>query len=141
MLALNRGKRGGGTDAWYSIGIRLGKRGVIQDVRWNGPADKAKLSPGQTIYAINGIVYSGDVLKAAIREAKGKAEPIHLILQTNNFVSLADLDYHDGEKYPVMVRVDGAPDYLDEITKPLTTPPAGSQPAPIIDAPMIPTGE
>jgi hypothetical protein len=99
-------------------------------VRWEGPADKAKLVPGQKIFAVNGMVFSGDVLKAAIREAKGKAEPIHLILQTNNFVTLADLDYHDGELYPTLVRVDGTPDYLDEITKPLTTPPPGSQPAP-----------
>jgi hypothetical protein len=38
-------------------------------------------------------------------------------------VSLIDLDYHDGEKYPVLVRADGTPDYLDEITKPLTVAP------------------
>ena len=81
------------------------------------------------------------MLKAAIREAKGKPQPIHLILQTNNFVSFVDLDYHDGEKYPVMVRVEGTPDYLDEITRPLTTPPSGGQQAPKVDAPMTPTGE
>ena len=140
-LALGGGRRSGGTDAWYSIGIRVGKNGAIEDVRWNGPADKAKLAPGQKIYAVNGMLYSGDLLKAAIREAKGKAQPIHLILQTNNFVSLVDLDYHDGEKYPVMVRVEGTPDYLDEITKPLTTPRAGGQQAPKVDAPMTPAGE
>lgn len=140
-LGLSGGRRSGGTDAWYSIGVRVSKNGAIEDVRWNGPADKAKLAPGQKIYAVNGILYSGDVLKAAIREAKGKAQPIHLILQTNNFVSLVDLDYHDGEKYPVMVRVEGTPDYLDEITKPLTTPPAVGQQAPKVDAPMAPAGE
>ena len=37
-------------------------------------------------------------------------------------VSTANLDYHDGERYPTLVRVDGTPDYLDDITKPLTTP-------------------
>ncbi len=35
----------------------------------------------------------------------------------------ADIDYHDGERYPVMVRVDGTKDYLDEITTPLAKPP------------------
>ena len=140
-LALSEGRRGGDTNAWYSIGIRVSKNGAIEDVRWDGPADKAKLAPGQTIYAVNGVVFSGDVLKAAIREAKGKTEPIHLILQTNNFVSQVDLDYHDGEKYPVLVRVDRTPDYLDEIAKPLTTQPAGSQPASKVDAPVTPAEE
>ena len=118
-------------DVWYSIGIRVGADGTIADVRWDGPGDKAKLAPGQKIFAVNGSVFSADGLKAAIREAKGKTEPIHLIVQTNNFVSLVDLDDHDGERYPVLVRVDGTPDYLDEITKPLTTPPQGTAaPAP-----------
>jgi predicted metalloprotease with PDZ domain len=106
-------------DVWYSIGVRVAKDGTITDVRWDGPADHAKLAPGQKIYAVNGVIFSGDELKSAIRDAKGKTGPIRLILQTNNFVTLADLDYHDGERYPALVRVDGTPDYLDEITKPL----------------------
>jgi predicted metalloprotease with PDZ domain len=122
-IAASGSRRGAGIDVWYSIGIRVAADGTISDVRWGGPADKAKLTPGQKIFAINGVVFSGDRLKAAIRDAKGKTEPIHLILQTNDFVSLADLDYHDGERYPVLVRVDGTPDYLDEITKPLTSAP------------------
>lgn len=122
-LATSGSRRGSGIDVWYSIGVRVSKDGLISDVRWNGPADKAKLAPGQTIYAVNGTVFSGEVLKTAVREAKGKADPIHLIVQVNGFVSLVDLDYHDGERYPVLVRVDGTPDYLDEITKPLTEAP------------------
>jgi predicted metalloprotease with PDZ domain len=116
-------RRGAGIDVWYSIGIRVGADGTISDVRWDGPADKAKLAPGQKIFAVDGKVFSGDGLKAAIREAKGKTEPIHLIVQTESFVSLLDLNYHDGERYPVLVRVDGTPDYLDEITKPMATAP------------------
>ena len=125
-LGASGSRRGSGTDVWYSIGIRVGADGTISDVLWDGPADKAKLAPGQKIFAVNGVVFSGDGLRTAIREAKGKPEPIHLIVQTNSFVSLIDLDYHDGEKYPVLVRVDGTPDYLDEITKPLTVAPQGA---------------
>ena len=58
----------------------------------------------------------------AIKDAKGKTEPIHFILQSDNFVTMADVDYHDGERYPSLVRVVGTPAYLDDITKPLTTP-------------------
>jgi predicted metalloprotease with PDZ domain len=121
-IASTGGRRGGGTDVWYSIGIRVMGDGDISDVRWNGPADKAKLFPGQKIIAVNGNVYSGDALRTAIKEAKVKTEPIHLILQGDTFVTTADLDYHEGERFPSLVRVDGTPDYLDDITKPLTTP-------------------
>ncbi len=107
-------------------GFAIGSDGTISDVRWDGPADKAKMTPGQKIYRGEWEVFSGDRLKAAIREAKGKTEPIHLIVQTNSFVSMVDLDYHDGEKYPVLVRVDGTPDYLDEITKALVASPAAT---------------
>ena len=64
-------------------------------------------------------VFSADVLKQAIDEAKTSKEPIHLILQADNYVVNADIDYHDGERYPSLQRVDGTTDYLDDITTPL----------------------
>ncbi len=121
-MAKYGGRRGAAVNVWYSAGIRVNPEGVISDVRWGGPADKAKLFPGQKIIAVNGNVFSGDALRDAIKQAKGTTEPIHLILQSDTFVTMANLDYHDGERYPRLVRVDGTPDYLDDITKPLTTP-------------------
>ena len=128
-LIAGGGRRAGGIDVWHSIGIRVGADGTVSDVRWNGPADKAKMVPGQKIFAVNGQVFTGEGLRAAIRQAKGNTEPIHLIMQTDTFVSLVDLDYHDGERFPTLVRVDGTPDYLDEITKPLASSPVPAAPA------------
>ena len=116
------GRRRGGVDCWYSVGLRISNDGHIGDVRWNGPADKARLAPGEKIIAVNGQIFSDDALRDAIRQAKNTSEPIHLILQADSFVSTADIDYHDGERYPALERVDGTPDYLDEITRPLTKP-------------------
>jgi predicted metalloprotease with PDZ domain len=114
-------------DAWYSIGLSVATDGNIQDVRWNSSAAKAKLAPGYKIIAVNGQVFSGDRLRAAIHDAKGKSEPIHILLQSDTFLSTADLDYHDGERYPALERVAGTPAYLDDITKPVapsqSTPP------------------
>ncbi|HEY6413856.1 MAG TPA: M61 family peptidase [Edaphobacter sp.] len=121
-MAAAGGPRRGGLNVWYSIGLRVNAEGVISDVRWAGPADKAKLGPGQKIIAVNGHIFSADALKAAIKDAKGKTEPIHFILQSDTFVTMADVDYHDGERYPSLVRVEGTPAYLDDITTPLTTP-------------------
>lgn len=107
-------------DNWYSIGLELAPDGRIQDVRWGGPGDKAKLAPREKIIAVNGRIYSQDAMHAAIRAAKNSKEPIRLIVQADEYVMTAEIDYYDGEKYPVLERVNGTPDYLDEISKPLT---------------------
>jgi predicted metalloprotease with PDZ domain len=111
-----------GINVWYSLGIRVGSDGTISDVRWNGPVDKANIGPGAKILAVNGNIFSADALKRAIKDAKGNTNAIHLILQNDTFVSLADIDYHDGERYPVLERIPNTPAYLDDITTPLTTP-------------------
>ena len=134
-MAMAGGRRGAGINAWYSLGLRVsgeagmsgaggmnGASGTITDVRWGSPADKANIAPGAKIIAVNGNIFSADALRAAIRDAKGKTEPIHLILQSDTFVTLADIDYHDGERYPVLERIPNTPPYLDDITTPLTTP-------------------
>ena len=116
--------RRAGIDVWYSIGIRVNAQGEIADVRWGGPADKAQVAPGQKIIAVNGNIFSADALKSAIKESKTDSQPIRLILQADTFVTMANIDYHDGERYPRLVRTEGSHDYLDDITKPLTKPEA-----------------
>jgi hypothetical protein len=80
------------------------------------------LAPGEKIIAVDGQIFSSDALREAIRKAKGSNKPICLIMQADSFVRTAEIDYHEGERYPALERVNGTPDYLDEITKPLTTP-------------------
>jgi predicted metalloprotease with PDZ domain len=109
-------------NVWYSLGISIDPEGNISDVRVGGPADKAKLAPSQKILAVNGIVYSTAALRKAVHESK--TTPIQLIVQSDTLVSTVAVDYRDGERYPALVRVDGTPDYLDEILKPLTPAPA-----------------
>lgn len=122
MMEAAGGPRRPALDCWYSIGLRIRDDGSIGDVLWNGPADKARLAPGEKIIAVDGQIFSSDALREAIRKAKGSQEPIRLIVQADSFVRSAEIDYHDGERYPALERVNGAPDYLDDITKPLTTP-------------------
>jgi predicted metalloprotease with PDZ domain len=122
MMAFAGGRRGGGVDCWYSLGMSIGMDGAIRDVRWNGPSDKARLAPGYRVLAVNGNIFSPEALKAAIKTAKGATEPIHLIVQADTFVSNFDIDYHDGERYPTLERIEGTPAYLDDITAPRTTP-------------------
>jgi len=109
-----------GPNVWYSLGLRVGADGSISDVRWGSPADLAKLAPGQKLIAINGRTFSADRLQEVITEAKTSKEPIHLLMQTEDYIKPVDIDYHDGQRYPVLVRDDSQKDYLDEITTPLT---------------------
>jgi predicted metalloprotease with PDZ domain len=118
-----RGAASGSLDVWFSLGLELLADGTITDVRVGGVADKAKLSPGQKIVGVNGKTYSPAVLRAAVHDSKGSSPPIHLVLQQETLVLEADINYHDGERYPALVRTDGSPDYLDEITTPLTSKP------------------
>lgn len=112
--------RGAGIDVWFSLGIALDNDGTtISDVRVGGAADKAKIIPGEKIMAVNGRVYSKDALHAAIRQAKNSSVPLHFILQNDQQVVEADVDYHDGDRYPTLERVEGTPAYLDDIAKPL----------------------
>jgi predicted metalloprotease with PDZ domain len=103
--------------AW-SIGLTMGDKGAINDVRWNGPAFKAGVSTGATIVAVNGQDYSSDVLKGAIAAAKNGTAPIQLLLKYQGGFRTVAVDYHDGLQYPHLVRAEGTPDYLSEIIAP-----------------------
>ena len=112
---------------WYSLGFRIANDGTVLDVRWGGPSDKATLAPGYRLIAVNGNIYSKEALNTAIVAAKSSTEPIHLLVQTDSYIRPIDIDYHDGERYPALVRAEGTKDYLDEITSPLAKP----QPQPV----------
>lgn len=126
LLQKARSRRGGGTNAWYSLGFRLDEKGKVTDVRYGGPADTAKLAPSMTVVSINGMAYSGDVLHDAIRSSKTDSGPMHLLVEQEGAIFPLEVIYHDGEKYPAMIRVDGTTDYLDDIVKPRTASPAGN---------------
>jgi predicted metalloprotease with PDZ domain len=106
-------------DAWFSAGFMVNTTGAITDVRMGSPAFQAGLGPGNNLVAINGHGFTGDVLKHAIRVAQGTTDPIELIVSNDDEFRTVRLDYHDGEKYPRLERVQGTTDLLDEILKPL----------------------
>jgi predicted metalloprotease with PDZ domain len=104
-------------DAWFSLGLMVFTTGQIDDVRMGSPAFEAGLGPGTKLVAVDGHGFTAEVLKRAIREAK--TSPIELIVSNDNEFRTVRLVYHDGEKYPRLERVQGTPDLLDEILKPL----------------------
>jgi predicted metalloprotease with PDZ domain len=101
--------------AALGIGLTVGKDGQVSDVRWNGPAFKAGIGTGATVVAVNGHEYSADALKEAVVAAKGGNAPIELLLKQQGSYRTVAVDYHGGLQYPHLERVEGTPDYLDQI--------------------------
>jgi len=107
-----------GVNAWYSLGITTGDES-IRDVLVDSPAYKAGLGPGMKLVAINGRRATDELLHAAIKDAKTSKEPIELIVENAGYFKIVKIDYHDGEKYPHLVRQPATPALLDEILKPM----------------------
>ena len=105
-------------NAWYSLGFRTSDQ-TVQDVLFDSPAFRAGLGPGMKLVAINGRQANDELLRAAIRDAKGNGAPIELITENTGFFRVTKIDYHGGEKYPHLVRDSANRDYLDDILKPM----------------------
>ena len=105
-------------DLTYSLGVSIGKGGSIGDVLWDGPAFKAGLSPSMTVIAVNGRDYDADALKEAVTaSAKDKSQPIELLVKNFDEYKTIRIDYHDGLKYPHLVRDTSKPDTLTTLLK------------------------
>src|SRR5881296_1740872 len=107
-----------GLSVAYSIGLRLDRDGSIVDVLSEFAAAKAGIGPGMKIVSVNDNRYSRDVLREAIRNTKNGG-PLDLRVANGRSFVTFKLDYHDGEKYPVLQRNGQAP-LLDDIMKPET---------------------
>ena len=79
------------------------------------PSRSAKLTESAQILAVNGTAYGAEVLKDAIRSAKGTTLPIELIVKTGDRYRVIALDYHDGLRYPHLERDAAVPARLDDI--------------------------
>ena len=106
-----------GLDLTYSVGFSVAPTGAVGDVLWDGPAFKAGLSPGMSLVAVNGRVFSPEVLKEAVIAAKDSKAPIELLVKNFDEFQTLKLDYHEGLKYPHLVRDEIKPDTLTELLK------------------------
>ncbi|HZU30398.1 MAG TPA: M61 family peptidase [Candidatus Angelobacter sp.] len=116
-----REKSSGGLDLSFSLGLIASKEGDLRDVIPGSEAYAAGLGPGMKIIAVNGRKWSKDVMRAALRAAKHNQQPIAVLAENGEYFNTYQVNYHEGERYPHLVRADGQPDFLDDIIKPMTT--------------------
>lgn len=106
-------------DARFSIGLSLDDKGRIIDVIMNSVSWKAGIAPGMELIAVNGRKFTPDLLREALKAAKGNGPNIELLVANGDFYKTHTLNYHDGERYAHLVRDESKPDVLSEIIKPL----------------------
>jgi predicted metalloprotease with PDZ domain len=113
------GRRGDPGDV-YSIGLKVAGDGVVTDAIVGSPAFEAGISSQMKIVGVNGRIYTPELLSDAIQSAKGASQPITLLVVVDGYFRTSTINYHDGPRYPHLVRDDERPDYLDELIKPKT---------------------
>ncbi len=105
-------KENGECEAFYSLGLTVGKNDIIGSVQWDGPAFKAGLTAGATLIAVNGHVYKCPELMAAVAASTNKTTPVELIVKRENRVNVVKVAYDGGVRYPHLERIEGTPDRL-----------------------------
>jgi predicted metalloprotease with PDZ domain len=101
----------------YTFGLRLRDDGTVLDTIEGMMAAKGGIGPGMKIVAVNGRRFSGDVLHDAVKATKSGSDPIELLVENTDYYRTVKLDYHEGEKYPHLVRDESKPDLLSDIIK------------------------
>jgi predicted metalloprotease with PDZ domain len=118
------------TDLQFSLGVLVHDPGSdnsdeITDVSPGSPAAQAGIAPGMKLVAVNGRRWNPDELRAVVRRAKVGSEPIEMLIENQDFFHTYRVDYHGGERYPHLERMEGKPDLLSEIAK-MKAPPVAA---------------
>ncbi len=111
-------EEGPNADFYWSAGFEVGKEGRLANLRWQGPAFRAGLAPGEQLLAVNDIAYTRERLAAAITAAKGQGPAVRLLVKDGERYRSVALDEHGGLRYPKLVRIEGVPDRLSAILAP-----------------------
>jgi len=104
----------------FTIGLELGRDGVVSDAIYGGPAFRAGLAPGMKIAAVNGRVFTPEILNDAVEASKENSRAIEMLVIADDYYKTLAIDYHGGARNPHLVRIADKPDYLDELLKPAT---------------------
>ena len=104
-----------GENLSYSLGLKVKDDGFIPDVALASPAGKAGIAPATRIVAVNSRQFTTAILREAIAKAVKDSKAIELLIREGEYYKTYRVDYHGGEKYPHLVRVEGTPDLLTEI--------------------------
>ncbi|MBP1205678.1 putative metalloprotease with PDZ domain [Duganella sp. 1411] len=108
----------GGMDLSASLGLTVGKKGVVKTVAWEGPAFRAGVGIGAKLTQVGGLPYSDDALKQAIKAAAASGRPIALGFDADGRSQTVLIPYYGSLRYPRLERIPGKPDQLERLLAP-----------------------
>lgn len=89
-------------DYVFSLGVSVGKAGVLREVRWGSPAFRAGLTVGTKLLRVNGQPYDAAVLKAAV----AAHTPIALEVELEGDPLEVRIELTGGLRYPRLERLE-----------------------------------
>jgi predicted metalloprotease with PDZ domain len=101
----------------YSLGGTIAKA-KLTNVIWDGPLFNQGLAIGTEIIAVNGLIYSDEVMKDVITAAKGGTTPIRLIVKNGDRVREVSVIWNGGLRYPKLEKIGTATGSLDLLLMP-----------------------
>ena len=113
-------------NAIYSVGLMLNDAGTVVDSVIGSPAYDAGIGPGMKVVAVNGRKFSTGGFNDAL--ASKDNAPLELLVENAEYYKTVKIDYHDGKRYPHLVRDAGKPDVISEIIKQKAPTVAPAQP-------------
>jgi len=105
-------------DARFSLGFYVDDEAALSDIIPGSPAEKAGLSPGDRIVAINDRKWSKDELRDALNLSAAGTPAMTLLVQRGDRFKRVEIDYSGGPREPDLVRVPETPDLLGSIAAP-----------------------
>lgn len=112
----------GGMDLSASLGLTVGKKGMVKTVAWEGPAFRAGVGIGARLTRVGDLPYSDEALKRAIKAAAATKQPISLGFEADGQQQTVLIPYYGSLRYPRLERLPGKPDRLERLLAP--SPPA-----------------
>jgi predicted metalloprotease with PDZ domain len=104
-------------DASSSVGLLVREDGDIEDTIEGSDAARAGIGPGTRIVAVNGRRFTPQILRDALAAAKDHPQQLALLVENADYFRTFNLDYHGGESYPHLMRVESKPDLLGDIVR------------------------
>ena len=102
----------------YSLGIYLSDETTVGGVRMGSPADRAGLSAGMKLIAVNGRHFTTARLHEAVARTKSSAQTIELLVENGEYFRAIRIEYQGGERIPHLVRDESRPDIFEQLLKP-----------------------
>jgi predicted metalloprotease with PDZ domain len=109
------------TDDRYSLGfVVLDEGATVTYLIPDSPADRAGMTPGSKLVAVNGRRYTKEVLEDALSAGGAEPRTISLLVQKDDDFRTLELTYAGKARHPRLERVSGTPDLLSVILSPIS---------------------